>query len=150
MVRLQTLERALRDGGRAHSTMIFDEGPIFALAWLRGFGHPIMQSKVLDDWWRTTLHRWALLVEIIIVLDAPDEVLIRRIRTRPEDHEVKLLSAREIAAWMERFRQALDWVLTSLALENGVTVVRLDTSTSTPEQLADRAMATLSRGVCAG
>jgi hypothetical protein len=150
MVRLQTLERVLRDSGRPRSTMIFDEGPIFALAWLRGFGHSIMRSDELDDWWSTTLQQWALIVPVIIVLDAPDEVLIRRIRTRPEDHEVKNLSAREIAAWMARFRQALDWVLTSLAIENGVTVIRLDTSASTPEQLADRAMATLGGGVCAG
>jgi hypothetical protein len=150
LVRLRTLARALRSGGSERNTVVFDEGPVFALAWLRGFGHPVMRSSAAEPWWRTTIHQWASLIDMVVVLDAPDGLLAQRIRNRSGDHEVKRASDPEIAAWMARFRQALDWVLASLALESGLTVLRLDTSMETPEQLAERALAALERSVYAG
>jgi len=150
MVRLRTLQRAQQRGGSERNGVIFDEGPVFALARLRGFGHPIMRSESSGPWWRATLHEWAGLVDMVVVLDAPDGVLAERIRSRLDDHEVKQASDPEIAAWMARFRQALDWVLARLALENGMTVLRLDSSSDTPEQLAEQALAGLDRSVYAG
>jgi hypothetical protein len=150
MVRLRTLRRALQRGGSERNAIVFDEGPIFALARLRGFGHPLMRSEGSEQWWRATLHEWAGLVDMVVVLDAPDGLLAQRIRSRPEDHEVKQASDPEIAAWMARFRQALDWVLARLALENGMTVLRLETSSDAPEQLAELALAALDRSVYAG
>jgi AAA domain len=150
MVRLRTLQRAFKRGGSEGNVVILDEGPVFALARLRGFGHPIMRSERSAHWWRGTLHEWAGLVDTVVVLDAPDGVLAQRIRSRPEDHEVKQGSDQEVAAWMARFRQALDWVLDRLALESDITVHRLDSSLGTPEQLAEQALAGLDRSVYAG
>jgi hypothetical protein len=150
MVRLRTLQRALRLSRSNLEPVIFDEGPVFALAWLRGFGHPVMRSAASEPWWHTIIQDWGGLVETVVVLDAPDELLAQRIRSRPEEHEVKQATDPEIAAWMARFRQALDWVLDRMALAGGITVVRLDTSRATPEELADRAIATLDRSAYAG
>jgi hypothetical protein len=150
MVRLRTLREALRFVGPQRTAIIFDEGPVFALAWLRGFGHPVMRDTVSEPWWDTVFKEWARVVDLVVVLDAPDELLARRIRGRPEDHEVKQSSDLEIACWMARFRQSLDWVLERLSREGGVGVLRLDTSTETPEQLAERTLAALDRGVYAG
>lgn len=150
MVRLRTLQRALRHRGSDLEPAIYDEGPVFALAWLRGFGHPVMRSAVSEPWWQTTIQEWASLVGTVVVLDAPDALLAQRIRSRPEDHEVKQATNPAIAAWMARFREALDWVLERLALEGGITVVRLDSSRATPEELAERALAALDQSVYAG
>jgi hypothetical protein len=150
LVRLRTLREELQRGERRGPAIIFDEGPVFALAWLRGFGHPVMRGAAADAWWHTAFEEWARLLDLVVVLDAPDELLARRIRGRPEDHEVKRASDPEIARWMARFRQSLDWVLARLALEAGVSVLRLDTSTSTPEQLAERTLAALDRGAYVG
>jgi AAA domain-containing protein len=150
MVRLRTLQRSLQRGGSAPNAIIFDEGPVFALARLRAFGHPIMRSEGSEHWWRATVHEWAGLIDAVVVLDAPDEVLAQRIRSRAEDHEVKQAPDPELAAWMARFRQALNWVLARLVLENGMTVLRLDTSSDTPKQLAEQALAGLDRSVYAG
>jgi hypothetical protein len=150
MIRLRTLQRALHGGGSERNTIVFDEGPVFALARLRGFGHPIMRSEDAERWWRTTLQEWAGLIHTVVVLDAADGVLAHRIRSRSADQEVKQASDLEIASWMARFRQALDWVLSRLVLENGTAVCRLDSSSDTPEQLAGRALAALDRSVYAG
>jgi broad-specificity NMP kinase len=149
MVRLSTLHRELlRTNPRSH-TLLFDEGPVFALAWLRGFGHPSLRSEVSETWWRTTLEQWATTVDLVVVLDAPDELLAHRIRSRPMWHEIKAASDRDIAIWMQRFRAALDWVLVGLTDRGGPAVIRMAFDRETPDQIADRVLSELSR-VCRG
>jgi hypothetical protein len=150
MVRLRTLREVLQSSGPQRSAIVFDEGPVFTLAWLRGFGHPVMRDAISEPWWDSVLEEWGSLVDLVVVLDAPDALLARRIRDRPEDHEVKQASDPEIVRWMARFRQSLDWVLERLSQEAGVPVLRLDTTGETPEQLADRTLAALDRGIYAG
>jgi hypothetical protein len=146
MVRLRTLHQSLtREPRPADQVMLFDEGPVFALAWLRGFGHEIMRSQATDLWWRATLHQWSRTLDAIVVLDAPDALLARRIRTRPEWHEVKGEPDWYIAAWMARFRLALDWVLAGLAVHGGPAVVRICTDQDEPEFLAERVAWALGR-----
>jgi broad-specificity NMP kinase len=146
MVRLVTLHRALAGGKPAGTqVMLFDEGPIFALAWLRGFGHEIMRSEASEAWWRDTLRDWAGLMDVVVVVEANDALLARRIRTRPHGHEVKEFSDPEIVAWMARFRAALSWVLAGLAAEGGPAVLRVTTDREPPEILAERVGAALDR-----
>ena len=150
MVRLRTLREALLNRLPQQSALVFDEGPVFALAWLRGFGHPVMRQAASEAWWETACEEWARMMDLVIVLDASDEVLARRIRNRPEDHEIKQASDAEIARWMARFRQSLDWVLERLRVAPGLTVLRLDTGTESPEQLAEQTAAALDGNVYAG
>ncbi len=139
MVRLRTLQRALRQPGRGDDeALVFDEGPVFALAWLRGFGHEALREQPSAEWWRTTLRAWASLVDAVVVLDAPDHVLATRIRARPHPHEVKAYPDAEIARWMARFRQALEWVLTGMAAHGGPAVVRLSSQEEPACRIAER------------
>ena len=126
MVRLQTLRRALgRIEPRPRELVIFDEGPIFALTWLRGFGHEALRQEPSAEWWRSATREWASVIDAVVVLDAPDHVLAQRIRARSHPHEVKELPDPEIARWMARFREALDWVLSEMARHGGPLVIRL-------------------------
>jgi broad-specificity NMP kinase len=145
MVRLATLYRELENGFPAAPVLIFDEGPVFALAWLRGFGHRSLRSEPAEAWWRTTIEEWARTVDVVAVLDAPDALLAHRIRTRASWHEVKRASDPEISVWMERFRTALDWVLTHLARAGGTAVVRISTEGEEPERIAERVLAALNQ-----
>jgi hypothetical protein len=146
MVRLTTLHRALT-GTRAPAAraVVFDEGPIFALAWLRGFGHEMLRSKASEAWWRATLRDWAAVMDVVVVVEANDVLLASRIRTRPHAHEVKEFSDPEIVAWMARFRLALSWVLAGLAAEGGPSILRVTTDREPPEILAERVGAALDR-----
>jgi broad-specificity NMP kinase len=144
LVRLQTLQKALKDGPPPSAPIIlFDEGPVFALAWLRGFGHESMRSDTAEDWWRTTLQEWSQTIDAVVVLDASDGVLARRIRTRPNWHEVKELSDPEIATWMARFRVALNWVLAGLAATGRVVIVRVSIDREHPDRIAEHVLAAL-------
>jgi hypothetical protein len=139
MVRLRTLQRALRlPESHDDDVLVFDEGPIFALAWLRGFGHETLRQQPSAGWWQATLKDWASLVHAVVVLDAPDHVLAARIRARPHPHEVKEFSDAEIVQWMARFRQALEWVLTEMASYGGPAVVRLSSQDEPADRIVER------------
>jgi hypothetical protein len=144
MVRLRTLERALRAAASNDEVLVFDEGPIFALAWLRGFGHETLRQQPSAEWWRATLQGWASVMDMVVILDAPDQLLANRIRTRPHPHEVKEYPDPEIARWVARFRQALDWVLTEMARYGGPPVVRLSSQGEPAERIAERIVQELS------
>jgi hypothetical protein len=141
MVRLRTLQRALRGPvSDDNEVAVFDEGPIFALAWLRGFGHETLRQQPSAEWWRRALRDWASLVDAVVVLDAPDHVLAARIRARPHPHEVREYPDAEIARWMARFRQALEWVLTEMSGQGGPAVVRLSSQEEPADRIAERVM----------
>jgi hypothetical protein len=151
VVRLTTLHRAFRQGepGR-ESVAVFDEGPVFALAWLRGFGHETLRDQASDAWWRATFREWGAVIDAVVVLDAPDSILAQRIRARPDEHEVKQASDTEITAWMARFRTALDWVLAELVRQDGPTVLRLEAAQAPPDRIAERVLEGLDWGAYAG
>ena len=145
MVRLRTLRRTLTRAARyRNGALIFDEGPVFAMAWLRGFGQDTMRQDPCTEWWSTTLRQWASILDVVVVLDAPDQLLAARIRARNSPHQVKGFPDPEIARWMARFRQALDWVLAGMAVHGGPMVVRLS-SREPAELMAERLAHDLSR-----
>jgi hypothetical protein len=143
MVRLRTLNHTLQGALTEEQAVVFDEGPVFALAWLRGFGHETMRRSVADAWWHATLGEWARTVDTVVVLDAPDSVLAHRIRARPEWHEVKHASDPDISLWIARFRAALNWVLDALTADGGPAVIRITTDQHQPEYIADQIAAAL-------
>jgi GTPase SAR1 family protein len=150
MVRLRTLQRALRRPAPPNAAvLIFDEGPVFALAWLRGFGHEALRQQPSVEWWGTALREWASVIDAVVVLDAPDHLLAARIRARAHPHEVKEFPDPEITSWMARFRQALEWVLTEMARHGGPAVVRLSSQDEPVDRIAERVVQQL-RGVSHG
>jgi len=149
MVRLQTLGKVLRrPQARGTEVLTLDEGPVFALVWLRGFGHEVLRDEVSSEWWTTAFREWAALIDVVVVLDAPDHILAERIRARPRDHEVKQFPDDEIARWMARFREALEWVLVGLSRHGGPVVVRLSSEDVGSDRLAERLAEELCGRVC--
>jgi hypothetical protein len=118
--------------------LVFDEGPVFVLAWLRGFGHEALRQPPSAEWWETALREWATAMDAVVVLDAPDQLLADRIRARPHPHEVKEFPDPEIARWMARFREALEWVLSEMGKYGGPAVIRLSSRDEPVDQIAVR------------
>ena len=128
IVRLTALERRLRrERVPGRRTIVLDEGPIFALAWLLVFAGPrVLRAPAFDAWRRRALRQWARALDVVIVLDAPDALLARRIRDRVKPHMVKGGTDAEIAAFASAFRAAFDDVLAAFSEANGPEPCRLD------------------------
>ncbi len=84
--------------------------------------------------------RWAGRLDAVVWLDAPDEVLARRIRGREKPHRMKACSDEEISAFLARYREAYEGVLSELRAASGLKVIRVSTDAGTPEQIAEEVL----------
>jgi predicted ATPase len=142
-VRLTALHRRLRrlQGSRI-PIVVLDEGPVFTLSWLRLFGHPRLQTGV-PGWWGRVFRDWAAVLDLVVLMDAPDPVLAQRIRGRPKLLSVKHGSDGEIFAFSARYRVVFDEVIATLRTYGDPSALTLGSGELAPEQLADALMNTL-------
>src|ERR1051325_2776530 len=119
-----------------------DEGPIFALSWFEVNG-----SRNGERWWTRWRDRvirdWGPILDGIVRVDAPDQVLARRIRTRPNPHPVKFLPAHAGHAFEARVRNAFDRVIPDFVGARPVPVRTLFTDGSHVEHSISKLRRTL-------
>ena len=142
MIRLGALRRVVRQEAQLHRILLLDEGPVFALSWLEVF-FKHTGDRVPAAWRRRAVADWALLLDVVVFLDASDLTLARRIRTRAKPHMVKDRSDAEISGFAAGFRRAFDRAIAELARAGHVVVDALSTDRDPTEQSAARLMATL-------
>jgi predicted ATPase len=148
IIRLRTLREFLARQRAQHVPfVVLDEGPVFALGWLRLFGHERMRGRALAPWWRRAVREWAQALDVLVLLDAPDRVLTGRIRTRTKEHQVKEQSDREIAAFTAAYRQAFADVISAITAENGIRLLALECNAEPVDRTAERLLDILERAV---
>ena len=146
LIRLDALDQFLRPE-RNGALTVLDEGPVFALSWLRVWGDGCITNGRFDAWWQRTLDHWAERLHTIVLLDAADPLLAERIRVRAQPHRYKDESAGEISRFSAVFRRAFAWVLAGLASRGGPRVVALPSDSMTPSELAEQILAVLQEAV---
>jgi hypothetical protein len=138
IVRLNALRLFVRRRVVGARVVVLDEGPVFALSWLRVFGHPRLQNGRAEPWWRATYAVWAVLLDRLVLLDAPEPVLTSRIRGRHKPADVfRQMADGEIRDLVARYRIAFERVLGGLARAGGPSPVMLATTETTPGRLGD-------------
>ena len=125
VVRVRGLQQRVHRMARSGGLVVLDEGPVFTATWLLVSGHRSIPAGPLHGWWKRSLLEWCADLDVIVVLDAADDLLAERIRLRAKPHQVKQKSDGEIFEFLGRFRSAFDRVVTELVAERGIRVVRL-------------------------
>lgn len=149
MIRLdalrRTLRRAKKAGKRGGTTILLDEGPVFAISSL-DLAIAQRGGKVPDKWRRRAIARWARLLDTVILIDAPDTKLADRIRTRAKQHRMAKRSDVAIQRFAKGFRNAFARVIGDLARidESQLIVDRIRTD-GRLDRSAERLRATLAR-----
>jgi hypothetical protein len=133
LVYLQAWRRELAN--RSSGTYLLDHGPVFRLASIAAHGPPMARAPVFRRWWTRTAQTWGRLLDGVVWLDAPDAVLLDRIDSRARTHRIRHAEPETARAFLARYRDAYDVVL-DLVSQTGTPVLRIDTSTRTPENLA--------------
>ena len=137
MVYLDAWFQALRrPQAQNEQFIILDHGPLFRLAFLREFGPEISKYQKYELWWNKMLEKWSGILDTIVWLDAPDEVLFERIQTRRQDHVVKGKTAEEVYRFLARYRKVFEEIITRIAVDYHLTILQLDTTNDSPERLA--------------
>ena len=125
---------------------VFDHGPLFRLARLYAFGPTMTTGAAYGRWWGEMLRRWVSALDLVIYLDAPDEVLSRRIDAREHRHQIKGRAAHEVSEFLARYRTSFEEVLATFGAGDSPRLLRFDTTRTPAEQVADRVMAALGVG----
>jgi hypothetical protein len=143
---LRTLRRVLEDPTSTRSTtVILDQGAVYMMARLLVFGKERVRSAAFDRWWQETIEHWARVLDIVVWLDAPDPILIHRIRTRKQPHPVKGLSDAAISRFITTYRAAYDRVLGGLAAAHGPAMIAVRTDQESLDQAARRVAGEIQR-----
>jgi hypothetical protein len=143
---LRTLQRVLEDPGPTRwSTVILDEGAVYMMARLLVYGEDRIRSGAFDRWWRKAIESWARALDVLVWLDAPDAILIHRLRTREQAHRGRGLSDVAIGQFIAAYRAAYDRVLEGLAAAHGPALVVVHTDQESLDQAARRVAAEIQR-----
>ncbi len=124
---------------------VLDHGPVFRLVKLAEFDPQLRPGPALETWRASWIAFWRERLDLVIWLDAPDEILHERIQAREQDHELRgedLAASRRLLA---AYRAAYERVLGRLAEDGGPRVVRLRTDDAAPDALAARVHQELGR-----
>ncbi|HTP02657.1 MAG TPA: AAA family ATPase [Anaerolineales bacterium] len=118
-------------------TIILDQGPVYLLTELSAFGPYSLRNRPPERPLQSLYRRWAATLEAVVWLDAPNDVLDRRIRGRGKEHIVKDTSAGTAFAFLDQFRAAYARTLSSLIDENPkIRILLAGAERLTPDEIA--------------
>lgn len=130
MVRVEAGSRMLERRHPRRTAIVFDQGPIYTLGRLSNVFAPT-HNDPLAHWRQAKMRQLAAHIDLVVVLDAPDVVLMRRIRSRSKAHPIKDTPARAAFSALMHDRAVLAVVLGELACQHRPRVLQLDSSRTT-------------------
>jgi broad-specificity NMP kinase len=123
------LERAEWSSGRI---IVFDQGPVYFLT------RPSLMDGRLVPWRERMLDTWASLLDVVVLLGAPDSLLIERLNERDKWHALKGSAGGTALDSLRKSRAVYENALSDLEERPlGPTVLRFDTGRSSTEEVAD-------------
>ena len=133
MMYIQALPSVLPELGSSGDTaIVFDQGPLFLLT-----RHNFMDQR-LSVWRNRMVDTWAPLLDIVVFLDAPDDLLRERIDTREKWHALKGAKGASAIDVLRASRQVYERLLEAVAARpHGPAILRFDTSASSADEIAE-------------
>lgn len=120
--------RLRRSISNEKKVVILDQGPVFMFYHLLRFG-PNNMRLLIPHWFDQTCQNWADILNMVVRLDAPDTILMNRVRIREKSHGYKNYTDERVMQSLSRFRIAQDEVIHCMtASSGGPKVVYFDTS----------------------
>jgi adenylate kinase family enzyme len=129
-------ETLIHQSIRRGKTIILEEGAICLLAKLSAFGSDFLKSDVSDEWWKNTFRKWAETINVVIQLDTPISILLKRIRSRELQYEIGTMSDEEALCYLTQIQTAQNTIVSHLMAESHHPELhRVSTADCSPEQI---------------
>jgi cytidylate kinase len=121
--------------------ILLDQGPVFLMAILYLFGPEGLRNAGTQGYWTKIYERWVHSLDLIIWLDTSDDVLMKRIRTRKDEHLVKGETDGEIIDFLGKYRGEYGRLIDILTTKNpAIGVLRIDTGKTAVDDLQQLVM----------
>ncbi len=121
----------------SRQTNLLDQGPVYLISELSESGPRSMKSRLSTGDLRMLPDRWASVLDAIVWLDAPDDVLVRRIRSRKKEHIVKNAPDQAVVKFIRTFRETYEQTLSMISRQNAsLKVLRFNTAACTAGEIA--------------
>jgi hypothetical protein len=143
MIRLETLGDLLdRVAPEEPSVVLLDQGAVYMLSILQRALPSDSRDRfdgVFRKYWEDTLEAWSCRLSCVVVLEASNELLYRRITARPTPHVVTRMTLDGACDFFERSRRSRESILSWLrAAQVGPSILRLRTDELTVAETAER------------
>jgi hypothetical protein len=116
-----------RGSNNGNKVLILDQGPVYLLAEMRLFGPEYLRHKTAEWIWQDLYGRWMNTLDMVVWLDASDQILLDRIRNRQQEHIVKTQPATIGYEFLDRYRAEYELILSTLtAHKTDLKVLRFD------------------------
>jgi hypothetical protein len=140
MVQLQSHAEMLDRWNDAEAVALLDQGPVYLLSILqRALRRDGRDSRHFLRFWNGMLDHWAKALGLVVVLDAPDEVLYQRVQARGTPHPLLRRGPEAGPRAIAAGRRGRELILGELCARNPSLIVeRLDTHSLDAAALAER------------
>lgn len=123
---------------------VMDHGPIFRLTYLKVFGSRLSKTRRFQCWWEQMLSSWSQKLTRIVCLEADNDELIERVRSRQgRSDRFRSRSDSAARAFLEDYRRGYDEVLNSIARLGGPDVLSFNTQRQSPDEIATEVLGNL-------
>ena len=94
-------------------------------------------------WWEEKASYWGRVLDVLILLDASDDILLKRIRERSKRHFLEDYSDTQARSILKKDRRLNQSLIEELRKHKDIRLIRVDTSYKSLDQVADDAMIAL-------
>jgi hypothetical protein len=115
-----------------------EPGSVYWLSTLKGCGPEITNHPYFQRWWQREYKRWALALDAIIWLDAPEEVCFERIHSRDQHHQFLDCTAENALAQIKYDREYYQRVVPEMASRYSIKVFYFRTDQISTEQMVEQ------------
>ena len=142
MIRLQASRQILqRKTLSRRPIIILDQGPIYTLTRLSDYRAESGKCQCFVKWWNRMLREWATTMDMVIWLDAPDEVLVERVYARSKWHAAKEQSNEGAKNLLAHYRILYEQTMAKLTTMGHPKVLCYDTSRDSLKQIVEQTSA---------
>jgi len=127
---------------RNDGIILLDQGPVYLLSELDAFGPDYLKDRRTERFWQMRYRQWAATLDAVVWLDAADQDLLDRIRSREKEHIVKAEPGQMVFGFLRRWRGAYMRTLSRLMVNRrDLRVFCFDTTRQVPEVIMTRLLA---------
>ncbi len=124
---------------KTNKVIVIDQGAISLIAYLRVWSTRGLYGRSLMGWWDMIYDKWSKAIDMVILLDARNEIVLSRINTRPQDHHLKGAPNQFSVDWINKYRNIYNDILNQLTLHNpGLRIIRINSGELSVKQIADQ------------